>query len=145
MPKLSRKVTIVGPLGRGRMTTQIQLKGDSFNAAKTTFHVRHGRVFSDPLHLVQKELEILAKGDVGLDQSINYHGTLMLSGERANVQGILAKFLRDARGRIVLPFTLQGMVSDPQIVVNAKDLLGRAGAGAGAQGLLFFLERVMIA
>jgi hypothetical protein len=75
---------------------------------------------------LRKDVEILAKGYVGLDQSINYNGTLVLSGERANAQGTLAKFLRDAHGRIVLPFTVKGMVSDPQIVVNAKDLLGRA-------------------
>jgi hypothetical protein len=124
MPELTRKVTIVGPLGS--MIRHVLLKGESFNTVKATFHMRQGRVFSDPLHLLSKEVEILAKGYVGIDQSINYHGTLVVSGELAKAQGTLAKFLRDAHGRIVVPFTVKGMVSDPQIVVEAKDLLGRA-------------------
>jgi hypothetical protein len=124
MPELTRKVTIVGPLGS--MIRHVLLKGESFNTVKATFHMSQGRIFSDQLHLLSKEVEILAKGYVGLDQSINYHGTLVLSGELAKAQGTLAKFLRDAHGRLVLPFTVKGMVSDPQIVVEVKNLLGRA-------------------
>jgi AsmA-like C-terminal region/Domain of Unknown Function (DUF748) len=124
MPELTRKVTIVGPLGK--MIRHVLLKRDPFDTVKATFHMSQGHIFSDHLHLVRKEVEILAKGYVGLDQSIRYNGTLVLSGERAKAQGTLAKFLRDAHGRIVLPFTVKGMVSDPQIVVEAKDLLGRA-------------------
>jgi hypothetical protein len=124
VPTLTRKVTIVGPLGQ--LTRDVLLKREPFDTVKATFHMSQGRVFSDHLHLVRKEVEILARGYVGLDQSMYYNGTLVLSGSRANAQGTLAKFLRDAHGRIVLPFTVKGMVSDPQIVVEAKDLVGRA-------------------
>jgi hypothetical protein len=123
MPELTREVTIVGPLGR--MTTYIRLKRQSFDAVKASLRIRQGGVFSDDLQLLGKEIAIRAKGYVGLDQSLSSNGTLVLSGERASAQGILAQFLRDAHGHIVLPFTLKGTLSDPQILVDAKDLLAR--------------------
>jgi hypothetical protein len=115
-----REVTILSPLGR--MTTHIRIKRRSFSALKATLRLSQGRVFSDDLQLWGKEIEILAKGYLGLDQVMHYNGTLVLSGERAKAQGILATLLRDAHGRFVWPFTVKGMLSDPQIEVDAKDL-----------------------
>jgi hypothetical protein len=47
----------------------------------------------------------------------------VLSGERAGEHGVLANFLRDTHGRLVVPFTLNGTVRDPTIVVEVQDLL----------------------
>jgi hypothetical protein len=120
MPRRMREVTILSPLGR--MTTHILVKRRSFSALKATLRLSQGRVFSDDLQLWGKEIEILANGYLGLDQVMHYNGTLVLSGERAKAQRILATLLRDAHGRFVWPFTVKGMLSDPQIAVDAKDL-----------------------
>lgn len=119
----TRKVTIVGPLGN--MTRHIRVKHESIHTLQASLHMRQGRIFSDDLQLWGKEVAIRARGSMGLDRSVTCNGTLALSGERASAQGILAKlFLRDAHGRIIYPFTIKGMVSDPQIAVNVIDLLG---------------------
>jgi hypothetical protein len=120
MPRRMREVIILSPLGR--MTTHILVKRRSFSALKATLRLSQGRVFSDDLQLWGKEIEILANGYLGLDQVMHYNGTLVLSGERAKAQRILATLLRDAHGRFVWPFTVKGMLSDPQIAVDAKDL-----------------------
>jgi hypothetical protein len=119
-PKLSREVTIVSPLGS--MTTHIRIRRHAFNAVEATFHIGQGKVFSDHLQLSGNEVTLLAKGSVGLDRSLDYNGHLVLSGQRASERGILAAFLRDTYGRIIVPFTVKGTVDDPKIVVDAKDL-----------------------
>ena len=121
-PTLSREVTIRSPLGS--MTTHIRLRRHAFNAVDATFHIGQGEVLSDHLRVSGRDIEILAKGYWGLwDQSIAYNGHLVLSGERAGEHGVLANFLRDAHGRLVVPFTLKGTVRDPTIVVEVQDLL----------------------
>ena len=121
-PTLSREVTIRSPLGS--MTTHIRLRRHAFNAVDATFHIGQGQVLSDHLRVSGRDIEILAKGYWGLwDQSIAYNGHLVLSGERAGEHGVLANFLRDAHGRLVVPFTLKGTVRDPTIVVEVQDLL----------------------
>jgi hypothetical protein len=120
MPGRMREVTILSPLGR--MTTHLRIKRQSFSAVKATLRLSQGRVFSEDLQLSGKEIEILANGYLGLDQVMHYNGTLVLSGERAKTPGTLAALLRDAHGRLVLPFTVKRTLSDPQIEVDAIDL-----------------------
>jgi hypothetical protein len=120
VPRRMREVTILSPLGR--ITTHIRVKRQSFSVVKATLRLSQGRVFSDDLQLWGKEIEILAKGYLGLDQVMHYNGTVVLSGERAKAPGTLATLLRDAHGRLVLPFTVKRTLSDPQIEVDAKDL-----------------------
>jgi len=120
MPKLSREVTIMGRLGS--ITTHISMQRDAFNAVEATFHIGQGKVFSDHLQLSGKDVTILTKGYMGLDRSLDFTGHLVLSGQRASERGILAAFLRDTYGRIIVPFTVKGTMDDPKIVVDAKDL-----------------------
>jgi hypothetical protein len=120
MPKPSLEVTIMTRLGK--MTTHISVQHHVFNAAEATFHIGQGKVFSDHLQLSGNDVTLLAKGYFGLDRSLDYTGNLALSGQRANERSILAAFLRDTYGRIIVPFTVKGTVSDPKIVVDVKDL-----------------------
>jgi hypothetical protein len=121
-PSLSREVTVRSPLGS--MTTHIRLRRHAFNAVDTTFQIGQGQVWSDHLQVSGRDIEILAKGYWGFwDQSIAYNGHLVLSGERASEHGVLANFLRDTHGRLVVPFRLDGTVRDPAIVVEVQDLL----------------------
>jgi AsmA-like C-terminal region/Domain of Unknown Function (DUF748) len=121
----TRKVTFVSPLGN--MTRHIRMNLESIHTVKAILHMRQGHFLSDDLQLWGKDVAIRARGHMGFDQSVTCNGTLTLSGERASAQGILAKlFLRDAYGRTIYPFTVTRRVSDPQLVVNAKDLLGGA-------------------
>ncbi len=124
LPTLTRPVTIVGPLGR--MTTYLRLKREAFSLLRARFDIRHGHIFSDDLQLWGEDVAIRANGYLGLDQSVSYNGMLALSGQRASARSLLAKlFLRDAHSRMVFPFSIKGMVNDPQIVVNVKDVLAR--------------------
>jgi AsmA-like C-terminal region len=124
MPELRREVTIISRLGK--MTTHISVKRHAFDAVEATFRVGQGKVFSDHLQLSGSDIRILAKGYLGLDQSLDYHGNLVLSGKRASERSILSAFLRDVHGRIILPFAVKGTVHDPKIVVDTRDVLARA-------------------
>ena len=124
MPEPRREVTIISPLGK--MTTYINLKRHAFNAVEAIFRIGQGKVYSDHLQLSGNDIQILAKGYLGLDQSLSYNGNLVLSGKRASERTILAAFLRDIHGRITLPFTVKGTVHDPKILVDTRDVLARA-------------------
>ena len=120
MPELRRQVTILSPLGS--KTTQISLKRHAFNAVEATFRIGQGKVFSDHLQLSGQDITLLAKGYVGLDRSLEYNSHLVLSGQRAREHGLLATFFRDRYGRLIVPFTVKGMVGAPKIVVDANEL-----------------------
>jgi uncharacterized protein involved in outer membrane biogenesis len=132
-PELSREVTIISPLGK--MTTHINLKRHAFNAVEAIFRIGQGKIYSNHIQLSGNDIQILAKGYLGLDQSLDYSGNLVLSGKRASERTILSTFLRDIHGRIILPFMVKGTVRDPKIVVDAKDVLARArGTLSGKMG-----------
>jgi hypothetical protein len=120
MPKPSREVTILSPLGN--VTTHIRIKPNAVNAVDATFHIGQGKVFCDPLQLSGEDVIILAKGYLGVDRSVDYNGHLVLAGQRAREHGILSAFLRDTYGRIILPFAVKGTVHDAKISVDTKDV-----------------------
>jgi hypothetical protein len=78
------------------------------------------------MRLAGPEVEVQAKGTLGLDQRLAFEGTLFLLGSLAASFGPSAAFLRDKEGRIPLPFAVEGTVQQPQITVNEAYILDMA-------------------
>ncbi len=95
----------------------------SFDTLQGAFHIVQGKVHADNMRLAGPEVEVQAKGTLGLDQSLAFEGTAFLLGPLAASFGPSAAFLRDKDGRIPLPFTVEGTVQQPQIAVNETYVL----------------------
>ena len=67
-------------------------------------------------------MEALLSGHVGLDQALEYTGTLFLPAKVTGRRGAALILRQDDAGRLMLPFTVQGTVSAPRISVDEKAL-----------------------
>ena len=92
----------------------------SFNDAKGSMIIREGRVYSRNLYIKSDEFDADASGSFGLDQTLDYTGKLFLSKEVSEKElkkadEDLKKALVDKRGRIIIPFTVKGTFTDPEV------------------------------
>jgi hypothetical protein len=120
MPKLAKG------LGAVSAVTGFSIPDDladrSFDAMKATLRVKQGKIYSDDLKLWGPDLELLGKGFLGLDQSLQFDGAALLMGKLAQSFGKKASFLLDQEGRIRLPVAIQGTVTQPKITLNESSL-----------------------
>lgn len=139
MPKLAATLQAVGTVAG--FTVPEGLAQRSFDTLKAALHVAEGKIQTDDLQLSGQDLLVLAGGLVGLDQSLDLEGRAFLLGDLAAAFGEKAAFLQDQQGRIQLPFTLQGTITQPRVTPNERylvelakqSLLGEAGERAEEQ------------
>ena len=122
----------------------------SFDTLQGAFHIVQGKVHADNMRLAGPEVEVQAKGTLGLDQSLAFEGTAFLLSPLAASFGPSAAFLRDKDGRIPLPFTVEGTVQQPQIAVNetyvldlVRKSLTEKGGEKAEQELQRLLQKVL--
>jgi AsmA protein len=94
------------------------LSNRSFNTLQGSFRIARGKLRTEDLTLRGKQVEVRAKGLLGLDQSLNFEGTVFLLGSLAAAFGKRAAFLQDKQGRVQLPFAVHGTVTKPRIALN---------------------------
>jgi hypothetical protein len=99
----------------------------TFTTVEGPLHLRQGKVFTDALKLRGQGLEASLKGAVGLDQGLDYAGTVFVPGQLVGERGPLTLLPRDDRGRLAVPFAVKGTVQAPQIVFDEKSLRRVAG------------------
>jgi uncharacterized protein involved in outer membrane biogenesis len=99
---------------------------NAFSAVEADWHLRHGKFLTDPLRLRGEGMEALLKGYIGLDQSLDYAGTLMLPAKFIALGGTPTLLRQDDDGRVVLPFTVKGTVTAPRISFDEKALADSA-------------------
>jgi hypothetical protein len=107
-------------------TVPADLADRSFDAMKATLRMEQGKIYSDDLQLWGPEVQLLGKGFLGLDQSLQFDGTALLLGNLAQSFGKQASFLLDQQGRIQLPVAIQGTVTQPKIALNESSLMDLA-------------------
>jgi hypothetical protein len=83
-------------------------------------------VLTDTLRLRGQGIEALLKCYLGLDQIVDYEGKALLPSRLVRVRGTTLRWLQDEKERLVLPFTVQGTVTAPQISFDEKYLMGVA-------------------
>jgi AsmA-like C-terminal region/AsmA family/Domain of Unknown Function (DUF748) len=93
---------------------------------ETDWRLREGKILTDRLRLRREGVEALLSGYIGLDQAIDYTGTLFLPVKVTGRRGAPVSLRQDDSGRLMLPFTVHGTVSAPRVSVDEKALIGRA-------------------
>ena len=124
MPKLATTLDAVSTVAG--FTVPDDLASRSFDALKTTLRVQQGKIYYDDLQLWGPDVQLLGKGFLGLDQSLQFDGTALLLGKLAQSFGKKASFLLDQQGRIRLPVAIQGTVTQPKIALNESSLMDLA-------------------
>ncbi|GIX49106.1 MAG: hypothetical protein KatS3mg131_3317 [Candidatus Tectimicrobiota bacterium] len=104
------------------------LAAQSFDTLQAAVNVVQGKILTDALRLTGKDVEVEAKGVLGLDGSLAFTGRTLLRGELARAFGPRAAFLQDGEGRIALPFTVAGTVTQPRVALDEAALMQRAKA-----------------
>jgi uncharacterized protein involved in outer membrane biogenesis len=93
---------------------------------ETDWRLREGKILTDRLRLRREGVEALLSGYVGLDQTIDYTGTLFLPAKVTGRRGVPVILRQDDAGRLMLPFTVHGTLSAPRVSVDEKALIERA-------------------
>jgi uncharacterized protein involved in outer membrane biogenesis len=114
-------------------TVPADLAQRSFDTLQSTFQIVEGKILSDDLKLSGPDVALAGKGFLGLDQSIKFEGTALVSGNLASAFGPRAAFLKDKEGRIAVPLAVQGSVTKPQIALNESYLTAAATKALGKQ------------
>ncbi|MFC1544958.1 AsmA family protein [Gemmatimonadota bacterium] len=96
------------------------------------FEIHDGRVFGDNLKLHTAAGLIGASGSVGLDGSLDYDLTLALNQRlsdkyRSKLPGEIGRLFIGGSGQVELAFDLGGTTTDPNVKLNTKPMVRRAG------------------
>jgi hypothetical protein len=87
------------------------------------WRLHQGKILTEALRLQREGIEARLSGYVGLDQTLEYTGTLFLPAN-ASRRGAPLILRQDDAGRVMLPFTVQGRLGAPRISVDPKALVG---------------------
>jgi AsmA-like C-terminal region/AsmA family/Domain of Unknown Function (DUF748) len=98
----------------------------SWRTIEGDWRLQQGKILTDHLRLRREGVEALLSGHIGLDQAIDYTGTLFLPAKVTVRRGVPLILRQDDAGRVLVPFTVQGTVSAPRISVDEKALVGQA-------------------
>jgi AsmA protein len=118
MPELVQVLREVGAMAG--VAVSADWEHEAFNAIEGNVRLRQGKIWTDALKLRGQGLEAILKGYVGLDQSIDYAGTMFLPGKLIGERGPLALVRRDDMGRIIWPFAVKGAVKSPHIAFDKR-------------------------
>jgi hypothetical protein len=69
-------------------------------------------------------MEALLQGSIGLDRSLDYTGNLFLPAQFVSRRGGPLLLRQDEAGRVIVPFTVQGMANAPRVALDANALGG---------------------
>jgi uncharacterized protein involved in outer membrane biogenesis len=124
MPKLATGLSAVSTLAGFRVPNDLSTR--SFDKLSASLQIQDGKVRSDDLKLWGPDVQLLGKGLVGLDRSLAFDGTVVLLDQLARSLGKEARFLMDKKGRIHIPLTIHGTVTEPRMMLNEKHLANLA-------------------
>lgn len=125
-PKLGQLLRqLGGPVG---LTISKAWGSHAFRTIEGDWRLHQGKILTDRLRLRGEGVEALLKGYVGLDQSIEYAGDLFLPAQSMARRGAPTRLPPDEAGRVVVPFTVKGTVTEPRISISEKALADLAPA-----------------
>jgi len=121
---IGRIVQALGGKGWGKDKT-------TFDDLTSAFTIKDGMVSVPNLILSQKDIDLLLRGSIGLDSTLKMEGEAHLpSSVTGNLSGKGWKLFEDDKGRLIIPFTLQGALKNPKVEISTKLL------EQGVKGLL---------
>jgi len=124
LPKLGHLLREVG--GLVGLTLSDAWERQAFRTIEGDWHLQQGKILTDHLRLRGEGVEALLKGYVGLDRSIEYTGNVFVPAQFIARQGVPTLLRQDEDGRVAIPFTVKGTVTEPHIAVSEKVLVDLA-------------------
>jgi len=116
-----------------RFAALAQNKDTTFESLTATFAVKQGRIYSKDLLLSTADYNITADGSIGLDETMKWDATLVMSPQFTEelVQEFKnARYLVDRRGRLVVPFRVEGKLPRIQAKPDLQKLAQQMQKGA---------------
>jgi AsmA protein len=111
---IGRIVQAVGGKGWGQEKT-------TFEDLTSSFTVKNGMVSLPNLLISQKDMDLRLWGDIGLDMKLKIEGEAHLPPSvTGDLSGKGWRFFADDKGRLAIPFTLQGDVKDPKVGISTR-------------------------
>jgi AsmA protein len=98
-------------------------KEQQIRTLRNSFRITEGRVWFDDLSASSKQGDFTLVGSVGLDGSMDYKLTAVLSPElslRFDVLSSLSEYLKNEQGRVVLDVNIGGMAKSPQFAFDTS-------------------------
>ena len=120
-----------------RFTALAQRKDTPFDSLTATFTIKQGRIYSKDLFLSTPDYSISADGSIGLDKSMKWNGTLVMSSqftqeliqEYKNV-----RYMVDRQGKLAVPFRVEGTLPHVQAKPDLQKLVESIQKGALRKG-----------
>ena len=109
-----------------RVQALLEKKDTSFDTLGGTFTVKQGRIYSDDLLLATPDYSITAKGSMGLDKSMKWDATLVMSPQFTQEliqESKNARYMLDQKGRLAIPFRLEGTLPRVQAKPDLRALI----------------------
>jgi len=95
----------------------------TFDDLTSSFTIQNGMVTLPNILLSQKDMALKLQGNIGLDSTLKMEGEAHLpTSVTGDLTGKGWRFLADDKGRLTIPFTLQGAVTDPKVGISTKFL-----------------------
>jgi AsmA-like C-terminal region len=124
LPKLGHLLREVG--GLAGLTLSDAWERQAFRTIEGDWYLQQGKILTDHLRLRGEGVEALLKGYVGLDRSIEYTGNVFVPAQFIAPRGVPTLLRQDEAGRVAIPFTVKGTVTEPHIAVSEKALVDLA-------------------
>jgi hypothetical protein len=118
LPKLGQLLREVG--GLAGLTLSDAWEQQAFRTIEGDWRLQQGKILTDHLRLRGEGVEALLKGHVGLDRSIEYTGNVFVPAQFIALRGVPTLLRQDEAGRVAIPFTVKGTVTEPRISVSEK-------------------------
>jgi len=96
-------------------------KEEQIKTLRNSFRVENGRVWFDDFSAATKSGDFELSGSAGLDGSLNYELTAVLSTELSSsfdALGDLSDYLKNDRGRVVLDVNIEGTAKNPEFYLD---------------------------
>jgi AsmA protein len=99
-----------------------EFKEEKIRTLNNSFLINNGRVFFEEFEALSESGDWKATGSVGLDGSLDYLVSVVLSAELSSKLdlGDLNKFFQDEKGRKVLDFKIEGNVKSPKFTLSTS-------------------------
>jgi hypothetical protein len=120
-----------------RFAALAQNKDTAFESLTATFMVKQGRIYSKDLLLSTADYHIMADGSIGVDETMKWDATLVMSPQFTQelVQEYRnARYLTDRRGRLVVPFRVEGKLPRIQAKPDLQKLAQQMQKGFATKG-----------
>lgn len=98
-------------------------KEEQIKTLKNSFRVENGKVWFDDFSASAKSGDFTLSGSVGMDGSLDYQLTAVLSSELSqsfDALGDLSNYLKNEQGRVVLDVDIRGTTKNPEFYLNTS-------------------------